>query len=141
MNEPATDPMILYVLMRTDLPDYVPGKSMAQANHAGTQFMQEVGACVIVQGRDIPLVERFTEWADEAGGFGTCIVLGVTYPQLITRIALCDALGHLNGIVFDPTYPLRDGHQMQTLPVNTCGWVFGRKSELDPALGDLRLFA
>lgn len=132
------DPMILYVLMRTDVPDYVPGKAMAQANHAGTQFM---GKAIRRSQKDPEGFEKhFLEWYSEAQGFGTCIVLGCTHMQMISRTAIAHGLGLTTGIIHDPTYPIRDGHVIKTLPIDTCSYVFGRKSRCKLALEGLNLF-
>lgn len=134
------DKPILYVLMRNDLPDYQAGKCMAQANHAGTQFTIAMGYA-LGQPESCPNLEKqFQRWANEAEWFGTCIVLGATYKEMETRLAYAGKLGHLFDIVLDETYPVRDGHEVQTLPVETCGWIFCTKSEGDLLLGDLKLF-
>lgn len=129
------DPMVLYVLMRTDVPDYVPGKAMAQANHAGTQFIIRAA-----QFEDRSFTKHFDEWISEGDMFGTCIVLGCTHLQMKTRLGIAHGLGLLTGIVHDPTYPIRDGHTMFTAPIDTCGYVFGRKSRCSLALEGLSLF-
>lgn len=128
------DPMILYVLMRTDVPDYKPGKAMAQANHAGTQFLKYAG-----RRDDHSFRVHFNEWYDAADGFGICIVLACTYPQLLSRVEIAHNLGLVAGITHDPSYPIRDGHRIQHLPVDTCGFVFGRKSRCGLALQGLSL--
>jgi peptidyl-tRNA hydrolase len=130
------DPMILYVLMRTDVPDFVPGKAMAQANHAGTQF---IGRALSRSAKDYGFEQQFLEWYGEARGFGTCIVLGVTHMQMITRTAIAHHLGLVADTIHDPTYPIRDGHLMQVIPVDTCAYVFGRKSRAGLALEGLKL--
>lgn len=129
------DPMILYVLMRTDLLDPSPGKGMAQANHAGTQFMKRAAGLT-----DHSFRIHFEEWFNAADGFGICVVLGVTHMQMITRTAIAQALGLCADTIHDPSYPMRDGHIIQHLPVNTCSFVFGRKSRCTLALGGLSLF-
>lgn len=132
------DPMILYVLMRTDVPDYLPGKAMAQANHAGTQF---VGKAIKLSDKDPDgFQQHFLEWYSEAQGFGTCIVLGCTHMQMISRTAIAHGLGLVTGTIHDPTYPIRDGHVIKTLPIDTCSYVFGRKSRCKLALEGLNLF-
>lgn len=135
--EKLVDPMILYVLMRTDVPDFVAGKAMAQANHAGTQF---VGRAIARSDKDPGFESHFLEWYGEARGFGTCIVLGCTHMQMVTRTAIAHHLGLVADTIHDPTYPLRDGLMMHTLPVDTCAYVFGRKSRCNLALEGLRLF-
>lgn len=130
------DPVILYILMRTDLPDYIPGKSMAQANHAGTKFVAEA-----VKRPHPSYAQHFEEWMGEAGGFGTCIVLGCSYREMELRLDTAHHLGLHAGLIHDPTYPIRDGHKLHTLPIDTCAYIFGRKSRCQNAVFDLRLFA
>lgn len=139
MTYDDNDGPILYVLMRSDAPDFMPGKAMAQANHAGTQFITEAGKFFGAGGTDNLTATYFRDWITEGDGFGTCVVLSVLYPQLISRLALAEAMGQFCGVVTDETYPVRDGHRMQTLEIDTCGWIFGLKSELAPLLSELRM--
>lgn len=137
MNEERPDLPVCYVLMRTDLIDYQPGKCMAQAHHAGTRMMTHASRAIIDHAL---LPDLMADWLDQGGGFGTTIVLGVTYPQLLARTALASAAGLLADLVRDPTYPVRDGHMLVTLPIDTCGYVFGLRSDCQPVVGDLKLF-
>lgn len=137
------NPLVLYVLMRTDLPDYLPGKSMAQANHAGTRFMRDMALQERSETATEVLFADFDEWLRMADGFGTCVVLGVTRRQLHQRLTIAggDLRSHvMSGLVHDPSYPIWDGDQVLTLPVDTCGYVFGRKQSCYPATIDLPLF-
>jgi hypothetical protein len=132
------DPLILYVLMRTDLPDYQAGKSMAQANHAGTRFMRDMAK---LSADHLRLLRSYNEWLQQADGFGTCIVLGVTRAELHQRLATgAGSVERISGLIHDPTYPIRDGNQVLTLPIDTCGYVFGRKSACYWATTGLHLF-
>ena len=133
------DPMILYVLMRNDVPDFVVGKAIAQANHAGTQF---VGNALLRARKDPTGFEKhFLEWYNEATGFGTCIILECSYMEMVARTATASGLGLTSGIITDPTYPIRDGHCFKTLSIETCSYVFGRKSRCQLALSGLNLFS
>lgn len=124
-----------FVLMRTDLPDYLPGKSMAQANHAGTLMYTDVLL------KDHPYRTQFLQWLEEGGGgFGTCIVKGVTHRQLRDHISLAHHLGLIAGPVVDPEYPIRDGDMVTYARVTTCGYVFGPRDRCDLAVGKLPLF-
>lgn len=135
----TVDQPTLYVLMRTDLPDYVAGKSMAQANHAGTLFMRDMFVYE-PSGPDDRMKDYFQDWLTEAEGFGTCIVLGCTLSTLETRMWVAQGAGLPHGLILDPTYPIRDGYNVQTLPVTTCGYVFGPKERCFPATMMLPLF-
>lgn len=144
MNTPieTEDYPVLYVLMRSDLPDYQPGKAMAQANHAGTQFMDEAVPLLQKSGPNAEFTDRFHQWTAEGDGFGTCVVLSATYPQVLARVAVALEMGFLSGVVLDPSYPIGDGHRTQHLPVQTCGWIFAdSKQKGMPLLHDLRLFS
>ena len=133
MND--NDKPMLYVLMRTDLPDYMPGKSMAQANHAGTAF--------ITHGFNThnPYAVAFRDWLEEGGGgFGTCIVLGVDYRTMLARQERAHHLGLVTEIITDPGYPIRNGHLIATLPIETCAYVFGPAHRCALVTCDLPLF-
>ncbi len=126
----------LYILMRNDLASLgAGGKSCAQATHAANQCVYE--------GRrkpDADLHEMLGQWEQETGvGFGTCIVLSVNEAQMRWIVELSGKHGHHAGITHDPGYPLRDGATTHHIPLDTCGYVFGRKPMLEPFLGDLDL--
>lgn len=75
-------------------------------------------------------------------GFGTCICLGVTERQMRAKIDAARRLGYHAGITHDPSYPLRDGDSFHLIPLDTCGFVFGRKDMvLSLLLADLDLMA
>lgn len=130
---------ILYVLMRTDLPDYQPGKSMAQANHAGTAFVNDAGLLFSGLPKHF-LIPAFRTWINEGNGFGTCIVLGCTYAEMRYAVEMAELVDLLAGIVHDPTYPIRDGHMTQTLPVDTCAYIFGGRIDCATVVSRFKLF-
>lgn len=118
---------ILYVFMRTDLPDHTPGKALAQCNHAGTDFALKAGNLLEDIGLQSDLANAIRAWGEESGiggTFGTCIVLGCTYSELQALERVNDEYALLSGIVIDPTYPIRNGHEVITAEVMTCGWAF-----------------
>ncbi len=133
-QEQVEDPLFHYVLMRQDVPDYLSGKAMAQANHAGTKMVMDA-----LSSGDYDLVELVNQWGAEGGGFGTCIVLGVTAPEMRQAVTLGKLMGLHAGIVHDPSYPLRDGEKIQTIPLDTCGFLFGSKSDCAPIVGKFPL--
>lgn len=132
-----TDPLILYVLMRTDVPDFQPGKAMAQSNHAGTLFARNCSLLDPIRHRSN--LVHVHDWFDEGGGFGTCVVLEVTRRQMFEKMRQANLGGLLHGVVHDPSYPIRDGDTIQHLPVDTCAYVFGRKDRCEPVTGSLKL--
>jgi len=117
----------LYVFMRTDLPDHTPGKALAQCNHAGTEFVVRAGEIMGRESEDSDLRAAFKEWCDETGTFGTCIVLGISHSELLALEAAFRDYALLSGLVVDPTYPIRNGHETITVPLTTCGWAFARR--------------
>lgn len=133
---------VLYILMRTDLPSMNAGKAMAQASHASNAMVAESNKTGLFK-------DGVTLWQNETKqGFGTCLVLGVTGPQLGKAIEQCKHFGFLADIVIDPTYPYRVNGEVASLlePENifegnkeytlfrsevTCGYVFGEKDEIE----------
>ena len=132
-----SDPIMAYVLMRTDVPGYLSGKAMAQSNHAGTMMVFK--AYNILSEPDAvgvhPIRDLMLEWEKEGGGFGTCIVLKVTGPEMRQAVSLAKLMGIHAGIVHDPSYPVFDGEKVQTIPLDTCAFVFGRKSDCSSIVG------
>lgn len=116
----------LYILMRTDLASMNSGKACAQATHAANQCVYD--------GRKAnkpELTALIDEWEAETGhGFGTCIVLGVTERSMRQAVELASRLGLHTGICHDPSYPLMDGKTLHLIPLDTCAFVFGRKSDV-----------
>lgn len=125
----------LYILMRTDLASMNSGKGMAQATHAANQMVYEIQA-----GNDGVAKAYLDEWQKQTGdGFGTCIVLGAKIAEIEETVGCAVNDGAIGGIVHDPTYPLRDGEVVHLIPLDTCGYLFGRKDDLSPYLSDLSL--
>jgi peptidyl-tRNA hydrolase len=130
-------PVYLYILMRTDLASMNPGKAVAQGTHAANQCVWEISQKMVAQMEQTPpslqkdddeLAALLKEWEDESGkGFGTCICLGVTERQMRAKVETAQRLGLHAGITHDPTYPLQDGDSFHLIPLDTCGFVFGRK--------------
>lgn len=139
------DILILYVLMRRDVPDFLSGKAMAQANHAGTMFMRDVARRDRETYRSAgpefeDFFKDFDEWLTAGDGFGTCVVLSVASYEMRVSLAQAHLAGIQCGVVHDPSYPIRDGDQVQHLPVDTCAYLFGRQSRLKPIVGRYPLF-
>jgi peptidyl-tRNA hydrolase len=113
---------MLYILMRTDLDSLNPGKAIAQGAHAANQFVSECG--------NDPDVQKWTR--ETSQGFGTTIVLAVEDADALhyyTSLADDDSI--YNGITHDPSYPIRDGKVVHTIPLDTCGYVFSPNGPLD----------
>lgn len=119
------DPLILYCLMRTDLASMTPGKGVAQGMHAANRLVRQ-----IERGPKPGLMELLREWENEAQDFGTVLTVDAGRIETIRRLVdLADQMPLLAaGIVHDPTYPLVDGKVVHHIPLDTCGYIFGRKS-------------
>ena len=131
------NPVLMYVLIRTDLASMTSGRACAQACHAANYCVEKV---------KVYNQSLYDEWAGETWQFfGTTIVLGGTWDVLM-GVAL--ALGKADrfrsrfnwGIVHDPEYSVQDGDVVHLIPLDTCIWVFGRKNDLAPYLEELPLF-
>lgn len=119
---------ILYILMRTDMTSLNAGKAMAQASHATNAFIQESERV------DDPEINELVEmWSTQTWqSFGTVLVLGCTETEMNEAVSRSEHQGAaLEGVVHDPTYPVRDGAVTHYVPVNTCAFIFGDKDELD----------
>jgi peptidyl-tRNA hydrolase len=111
----------LYIFARNDLASLNPGKLAAQATHAANMAQT---ACE----RSSDLKKLWREWAGDRG-FGTAIVLACP-PILLEVLSTIEQYGKTaTGVVLDPTYPVRDGQVTHLLPLTTCGYVFGRRSD------------
>jgi hypothetical protein len=138
---------VLYILMRKDMDSLNHmGKAIAQGAHAANH-----AAALIGSGAFGPrAMTDFRVWEKEtAQGFGTVIVLGGVYDhQVGVGIRLSDikavvemaaAVGIAAGVTHDPSYPLQDGNVVHAFPCDTCGWLFGSKTQLAPLLKDFIL--
>lgn len=144
---------VLYILMRTDLPSMRYGRAAAQASHAANTFINEWG-CGNLNRRDVK------EWQHQTTqGFGTAIVLGMTKPQ-IDKVLKSRIIPQ--GWVYDPDYvisvsselkPFLNRKKIKVIDIEgesnrillsrgefTCAYIFGKKEELKPLLGEFPLY-
>jgi peptidyl-tRNA hydrolase len=127
-----TNNPVLYILMRTDLASMNPGKAVAQGAHAANQFVYELQ---LREKEDV-----YYEWEKSTEkGFGTTICLSVDEAMMNKIVEFAVEAGYIAGIVHDPTYPLVDGKVVHQLPLDTCGYVFGRKEDLAALLSQFNL--
>lgn len=114
----------LYILMRSDMDSLNPGKAMAQASHATSQFEHAVRTRIV--GGDSDIANAYERWRGEGGGFGTTIVLDVGGGGELKTVVehYQRSVKFLAGITVDPTYPILDGRALHTLSIETCGYVF-----------------
>ena len=123
---------ILYILMRTDMTSLNAGKAMAQASHATNAFIQEVERV-----DDVEIKELVEIWSTQTWqGFGTVLVLGCNETEMNEAVDYSRRdsermRSFLEGVVHDPTYPVRDGEMTHYVPVDTCAFIFGDKDEID----------
>jgi len=155
LNLPPEQEPALYILMRSDLDSLNPGKMVAQGAHAANQFgydMDGLEAQHLVD-KDNPdtaseltpvqrdLVRMFGQWQTSTPqGFGVTLCLDVTGEELPLVVEAAKRAGFAAGVTHDPSYPLRDGGVTHSLPLDTCGYVFGNKPDLGILLGQFDLF-
>ncbi len=139
--------------MRNDLPSMGPGRAAAQASHAANAFW-----------KDNEKDEDAIEWSNQTPqGFGTAIVLSVSYEKLKE---ICNNLIEQFpcGSVVDPDYvisipsevmlcinpSLKDKFELSSKDPTkylyhrsevTCGYIFGDKEKLTPYLSELPLYS
>ena len=118
----------LYILMRTDMASMNPGKACAQAAHAANKFAKKMA-----RGCNPELDLAYIEWCESGGcfpdedffqGFGTTITLSCDELLLQQIVGVAKENDLPTDIVFDPTYPLRDGDFTHYIPLITCGYIF-----------------
>mgnify|MGYP001552194038 CR=1 FL=1 len=110
----------LYIVMRKDLPDMNPGKSMAQAAHAQADF--EAWRRVILQQPNHygDLIAEFERWCEDRA-FGVTLVLHETLETIDQIVENTN----FSGKTVDPTYPWRNYYgEVFTSNQVTCAWVF-----------------
>lgn len=92
--------MILYILMRNDLPSMNVGKAIAQASHASAQFVEN---CSNNSNK------AFDIWKNEGIGFGTTIVLEGSKDSIDKLIDNVKTKHYCfyNGVIVDFTYPFK----------------------------------
>lgn len=133
------DYVCLFGIMRTDLASLNPGKAVAQGMHASNKMVFLLQRAVAAG--DTTLKALYDEWATQAGdqGFGTTIVKQANERDMRKCVKRAEMFGIHAGIVHDPTYPLRDGGVTHLIPLDTCAYVFCRKSVGDVILEALPL--
>jgi hypothetical protein len=122
---------VLYIIMRTDLPDCNPGKGMAQAAHAQADFSQYMNSLREKKPRGSENADKNTvlrntleNYEDDfldVRNFGKTIVLSANKE---TIIHISD-LGNHSSVTTDPTYPWKNFYgNVQVTEEITCGWFF-----------------
>ena len=137
MNTPE---FCLYILMRTDLASMNAGKAVAHGAHAANQFEQHFDKVtftakqiVTQMGNPEPTktfdgaeaYKNYVQWSRGTNGlFGTTITLASDIGSISSIVMSAHENDLIAGVVFDPTYPLRDGSVTHLIPLNTCAYVF-----------------
>lgn len=148
--EENTQDLVVYVLLRTDLPSMNPGKAAAQVHHAGVQMVSKYGKRQMVQ-------DYYKDGiAQGAVYFNTTLVLGATIEDIIMRGQAAGAAGEdvvVFNTVTDPSYPffvenmeianlipqgddvkvikvMDDGRVLMVRPEVTCAWFLGDRNDV-----------
>jgi hypothetical protein len=129
--------------MRSDLDSLNPGKMVAQGAHAANQFTHEMDNLTAgLDDNDEPPSSfyLYKQWKTSTpDGFGVTICLDVTGDQLPLVVRAAKRARFTAGVTHDPSYPLLDGRVIHSIPLDTCGYVFGDKSDLRILLGQFDL--
>jgi hypothetical protein len=131
---------VLFIVMRTDLKSMVPGKAIAQGSHAANAAAKHAEASA---------PELYRAWSTSTmQHFGTVLVLdgGKSIDAIEDLVAEASAMSAVRGqeavtgMVFDPTYPVRDGEATHYVPVTTCAYLMCyRDSEAHKVIKQLKL--
>ena len=116
----------LYIIMREDIPDMNPGKGMAQAAHAQSDFDNYVEeSCGPGYKQGDVFWQDVTNWREDRT-FGVTLVLSATLADMHE---IDNKLTH-SGLTTDPTYPWRNSYGKLFLSNEvTCMWAFARTED------------
>lgn len=139
----SNDPVVLYIILRGDLASLNPGKAVAQACHAANKMVK------VARTYGHPIHdEMLAEWEAQGDGYGTTITLqrpGMSATEIDDLVRTIGSVvggagqSVIFGMLHDPTYPVQDGSFTHLIPLDTCAYVFGRKSVVGPLLASLPL--
>ncbi len=150
MEDTTNRDLVVYVLLRTDLPSMNPGKAAAQVHHAGVQMMAKHGKRQMVQDYVKDGISQGAVY------FNTTLVLGATIDDVIMRGQAAGAAGDdvvVFNTVTDPSYPffvenmeianlipqtedvrvikiMDDGRVLMVRPEVTCAWFLGDRNDV-----------
>lgn len=129
----SPETFVLYGLCRTDMESLNPGKLAAQAMHAQRLADQEI-IDDKVYGDE--WLANYRIWCRQSRqGYGYTLTMAVENPQVLNSVtAFAKKAGFPAGVVLDDTYPLVDGKFVHYIPVETVGYLFGAKGDLEPLL-------
>ena len=139
----------LYIVLRNDMASMTPGRACAQASHATSLFegyMNQAPPDVAGHWRGVRKSryltwaigprkdnETFLDWIEHSRKFGTAIVLGADFDQLLRLKAQLECHNDTSsedfkidhGLVVDESYGVKDGAYRHLIEVPTALWVFG----------------
>jgi peptidyl-tRNA hydrolase len=114
----------LYILVRDDIDSLTPGKAMAQCAHAANLCER-----LIARSKNKVAKAAWKEWEGNRG-FGTTIVLnGGSIFDIEHFLDETLPQENINGVVEDPTYPVRDGEVTHLVKVKTVGFFFAPNTD------------
>lgn len=112
----------LYIVMRKDIQDMNPGKAMAQAAHAQSDFDEFVESSKLapLDFKTAALFNAVKQWKEDRS-FGVTLVL----HEPLDVINQITSVIPNSGVTVDPTYPWRNfyGDVFVSCEV-TCAWAF-----------------
>ena len=112
---------ILYIIMRSDIPDCNPGKLAAQSCHVGSQFEMWVRELETQPSQYGELLAEIARWRNGAKTCGTTICLSATQKEIVKAVADTE----LSDYFCDPTYPWRNWYGEMFLTNELTGsWFF-----------------
>ena len=130
-----SDYPVLAIFMRNDIESLNSGKAVAQGSHAANAMETALSG-----NKHLKLV--FKEWKNGSQGFGTALVFEGRWSEIDAAMRIVDLDRNsevVHGVILDPTYPLRDGQVTHHIPLHTCAWIFGMKSEVSKYTGGFSL--
>lgn len=140
MKMTISNDIYLYVLVRADL-ESLTGREHKRTGIVCAQVAHAANQCVfdIHHQSDPFLLAQLVAWEGD-DGFGPSVVLEArSGVHMTTTVEHLRIAGHHTGVINDPSYPLRDGLFVHHISVDTCAYVFGSKTLLQPFLSLLPL--
>lgn len=120
MTETTINP-ILYIIMRSDIPDMNPGKLAAQAAHVASDFEMWVRTLESYSDQYGEVLGEIASWREGAKTCGVTICLSATKDEIRQAITKTDFSNSFS----DPTYPWRNWYGETFLTNELTGaWFF-----------------
>jgi peptidyl-tRNA hydrolase len=128
--ETPVDEPYFYTVVRNDTDSLSrhSGKIAAQVGHAATKMILDGFAPK----------KLISKWAGDRG-FGVKIVLSASPEDMYQAVELAGEVNVAAGIVYDPSFPVHDGSVLHLIPLDTCAYFFGMKSDTRKILSNFPL--